>query len=147
MVAGSETNSGELAAAVVALVRSFGLHRPHETPCGRPVPIAEAHALMDLATAGAMSQGELGRRLRLEKSTVSRLVRQLVKRRSIRRQTHAEDKRIVLISLTPEGRRMVERLDTARKVKFDQLLTGIPKAKRAQVLDALSTLVQALELK
>ncbi|MEO6870616.1 MAG: MarR family transcriptional regulator [Chthoniobacterales bacterium] len=147
MATESETNSAELAAAMVALVRSFGLHRAHETPCGRPIPIAEAHALMDLATAGAMSQGELGRRLRLEKSTVSRLVRQLEKRRSIRRQNHSEDKRIVLISLTAEGRRIAKRLETARKAKFDQLLTGVPKAKRVEVLDALSTLVQALEPK
>lgn len=127
---------------MVALVRSFGLHRPHETPCGRPIAVAEAHALMDLAADGPMNQGNLATRLRLEKSTVSRLVRQLEKRRWIRRQRHAEDARVVFISLTAEGRRAGERLAVARGTKFDQLLAGIPKGKRPQVLNALSTLAR-----
>ena len=65
----SDPKSKELAAAMVALVRSFGLHRPDETPCGEPVPVAEAHALMDLAADGPLNHGELASRLRLEKST------------------------------------------------------------------------------
>ncbi|HMJ05308.1 MAG TPA: MarR family transcriptional regulator [Chthoniobacterales bacterium] len=140
-----EDEAAALAGAMMALVRSFGLHRPHGTPCGRPIPVAEAHALTDLATDGPMNQGELARRLRLEKSTVSRLVRQLEKRRWIRRAGHAQDGRVVLLQLTAEGRRAAERLGSARSAKFDQLLAGIPKTKRAQILAALTTLVAAME--
>lgn len=140
----TDNESAALAASMVALVRSFGLHRPHETPCGRPIPVAEAHALMDLAKAGPMNQGELALRLRLEKSTVSRLVRQLEKRGWIRRGGHAQDRRVVLLRLTAAGARAASRLATARSVKFDRLLDGIPEAKRARVLDALGILVDAL---
>ena len=49
-----DVNAKELMESVVSFVRSFGLHRPEQTPCGQPVPVAEAHALMDLAAFGSM---------------------------------------------------------------------------------------------
>ncbi|MBD0355905.1 MAG: hypothetical protein ICV57_01860 [Rubrobacter sp.] len=33
---------------MIGLVRAFGLHKPDETPCGQPVAVAGAHALMEL---------------------------------------------------------------------------------------------------
>ena len=67
---------------LIAFVRAFGLHKGDETPCGVPIPVSEAHALTALADAGAggRSQTDLGRELGLTKSTVSRLVDQLVGR-------------------------------------------------------------------
>jgi DNA-binding MarR family transcriptional regulator len=141
----TDSESAALAAAMIDLVRSFGLHRPHETPCGRPIPVGEAHAMMDLAKAGPMNQGELALRLRLEKSTVSRLVRQLEKRGWIHRASQAQDGRVVLLQLTAAGTKAARRQAEARSSKFDRLLEGIPKTKRAQVLAALTTLVRALE--
>ena len=130
---------------MVALVRSFGLHRPDETPCGEPVPVAEAHALMDLAAHGPLNHGELATRLRLEKSTVSRLVRQLEKRKWIKRTAAAADRRVIHIQLTPSGQAAAQRLADARHSKFDNLLAALPKAKRASILEAMSTLVRAMD--
>jgi DNA-binding MarR family transcriptional regulator len=141
----SDPKSKELAAAMVALVRSFGLHRPDETPCGEPVPVAEAHALMDLAADGPLNHGELASRLRLEKSTVSRLVRQLEKRKWIKRAAAAHDRRVIQIQLTPGGKAAAQRLADARHSKFDALLAALPKQKRASILEAMSTLVSAMD--
>jgi hypothetical protein len=62
-----EVNAKELLESVVAFVRSFGLHKADQTPCGQPVTVAEAHALMDLGAFGPVRQGELAARLQLEK--------------------------------------------------------------------------------
>ena len=51
-----------------------GWHRPDTTPCGRPVPIAEAHALLELSRTDRLTQQELAASLNLQKSTVSRIV-------------------------------------------------------------------------
>ncbi len=59
---------------MISVIRAFGLHRPDQTPCGRPVSVAEAHALMELTREAPLLQKDLASRLRLEKSTVSRLV-------------------------------------------------------------------------
>ncbi|MEO0332092.1 MAG: helix-turn-helix domain-containing protein [Bacteroidota bacterium] len=75
--------------ALIAFIRSFGLHHPERTPCGQSVPVVEAHALMELTQAKALSQTELSQQLSLEKSTVSRLVRSLDRRGWIKRDRKA----------------------------------------------------------
>jgi DNA-binding MarR family transcriptional regulator len=129
-----DSSASDLANAMVALVRAFGLHRPNETPCGAPVPVAEAHAIMDLAAAGPMNHGQLAVRLRLEKSTVSRLARQLEKRNWIERTSAKHDRRVVQIRLTAAGKRAAKRLAAARHSKFDELLAAIPQQKRRFIL-------------
>ena len=65
---------------MVSLVRALGLHRPDQTPCGQPVAVAEAHAVLELSREPGLSQNSLAARLRLEKSTVSRIVTLLERR-------------------------------------------------------------------
>lgn len=138
-----EVNTKELTASVVAFIRSFGLHRPDQTPCGQPVAVAEAHALMDLAASGPMRQGELAARLQLEKSTVSRLVRQMEACGWVHRISDREDARAILICLTKQGRETATELDRARRVKFARVLSAIPEDKRSMVVEAISILEKA----
>jgi DNA-binding MarR family transcriptional regulator len=140
MQTGCEVNAKELLESVVAFVRSFGLHRPDQTPCGRPVAVAEAHALMDLAAFGPLRQGELAARLRLEKSTVSRLVRQMEAHRWIQRNSDRHDGRVVLIRLTKQGRQTATEVARTRQEKFARILAAIPQDKRSMVVEAVSIL-------
>src|SRR5260370_42052273 len=87
----------------VAFVRSFGLHKPYQSPCGQPVTIAEAQC----------TDGELAARLQLEKSTVSRLVRQMEAHDWIRRNSDRHDGRAVLILLTRQGQETATELAPA----------------------------------
>jgi DNA-binding MarR family transcriptional regulator len=129
---------------LIAFIRAFGLHRPDQTPCGQPVAVAEAHALMELAQEAPLSQNDLVVRLRLEKSTVSRLVSQLEQRGWIERQRNAVDGRVLDLRLTESGRRIASDLATARQAKFARILESIPEEKREFVLDALQTLMEAM---
>jgi len=129
---------------LIGFIRAFGLHQPETTPCGQPIPVSEAHALSELAGDAAVGQFELGRRLRLEKSTVSRLVGQLVGRGWVQRNTSPDDARAVLLTLTPAGREAGVKLAAARRQKFDQLMAAIPDTRRAEVLRALDVLTEAL---
>ena len=143
MEAAVDVNSAELARAMTALVRAFGLHRPEQTPCGEPIGVAEAHTLIDLSEIKALSQGELAQRLRLEKSTISRLVRQLIVRGWVERTPLPEDGRVMMVRLSKEGRKAAERLLQARRAKFTRLLAAIPQANRSAVIEAISTLAEA----
>ena len=126
---------------MIALIRAFGLHQPDHTPCGQPVPVAEAHALLELTQEEPLSQTDLCLRLRLEKSTVSRLVGQLEGRGWIARQ---RDGRAVCVRLTAAGRTTAATIATARQVTFDRLLEAIPDTDREPVMNALKILVEAL---
>jgi DNA-binding MarR family transcriptional regulator len=143
MQAAIDVNSAELARAMTALVRAFGLHRPEKTPCGAPIAVAEAHTLIDLSEISALNQGELAERLHLEKSTISRLVRQLMVRGWIERTPLPEDGRVMMVRLSKEGRKVAERLLQARRAKFTRLLAAIPETKRSGVIEAISTLAEA----
>jgi DNA-binding MarR family transcriptional regulator len=149
MSEGSETVSDTVSAddlqrRLVAFVRAFGLHQPDETPCGAPVPVSEAHALAVLAGGDdGMSQTDLGRRLRLGKSTVSRLVDQLERRAWVRRQAGGDDARRRLVVLTPEGRKAADEIGGRRAARMARLLDRIPEADLAAVLAALDVLTEA----
>jgi DNA-binding MarR family transcriptional regulator len=138
-----EVNTKELMASVVAFVRSFGLHKPDQTPCGQPVAVAEAHALMDLAAFGPMRQGELAARLQLEKSTVSRLVRQMEAHGWMQRESDRDDGRAMLVRLTKRGRQTATQLARARREKFARIVSAIPEDKRSMVVEAISILERA----
>jgi DNA-binding MarR family transcriptional regulator len=128
---------------IAAFVRAFGLHQPDRTPCGTLVPASEAHALGELDRDGPLPQNEIAKRLRLEKSTVSRLVSQLTSRGWVRRTGHDGDARLVWLELTPDGSRAAGELAVARATRFTALLRNIPAEQRPTVIDALTTLVQA----
>jgi len=135
-----DVNAKELMESVVSFVRSFGLHKPEQTPCGQPVTVAEAHALMGLAAFGPMRQGELACRLQLEKSTVSRLVRQMEAVGRIQRRCDRQDGRAILIRLTRQGRETATQIAQARQEKFARILSAIPEGKRSMVVEAISIL-------
>jgi DNA-binding MarR family transcriptional regulator len=137
----------ELQRRLVAFVRAFGLHRGDETPCGVPVPVSEAHALSALADAGpgGLSQADLGRALSLTKSTVSRLVDQLVDRGWAARRASDADGRVRTVALSPAGATVAAQVSAARSARLARLLDRIPLAERPAVLAALATLVEAAD--
>ena len=137
----------DLQERMIALIRAFGLHRPDKTPCGRPVSVAEAHALMELSrgeSGSPMVQKELASRLRLEKSTVSRLVGMLENRRWVERSRSLQDGRAMELRLTEAGRRAAENIAEARRAKFARVLEAIPEEEREPVLEAMRVLEEAM---
>jgi DNA-binding MarR family transcriptional regulator len=135
----------ELQERMVALIRAFGLHKPDETPCGKPVSVAEAHALMELSRVeGPLMQKELAARLRLEKSTVSRLVGMLEGRGWVERRRCPADGRAFEVSLTGAGHKAAAEIAGARRAKFARVLEAIPEEERTSVLAAMRTLEEAM---
>jgi DNA-binding MarR family transcriptional regulator len=129
---------------MIALIRAFGLHKPDETSCGRPVSVAEAHSLVELSRAETLVQKELASRLRLEKSTVSRLVGMLEDRGWVERSRSPWDGRAVELRLTEAGRRTAEDIAQARRAKFARVLEAIPEEERESVLESMRILEEAM---
>lgn len=128
---------------LVSFVRAFGLHQPETTPCGQPMSVSEAHALAELHRHSSLGQKDLGALLRLEKSTVSRLVAKLDRRGWVQRAGSPTDARAVVLGLTPAGRRVATQLAGAREDRLARLLDAIPAGDRPLVLAALEILSDA----
>jgi len=78
--------------------------------------------LCKLAEQQAVSQNQLGRQIGMDAATMQGVARRLVDRGLIERKSHSHDRRRVLLSLTPAGRRRVrDALPVARKVSQEVL--------------------------
>jgi len=135
----------DLQARLVSFVRAYGLIGGSDcTPCGVALPISHAHAFIELSR-GSITQRELTRALRLERSTVSRLVDKLAAQGWVDAAPSPQDARSVLLSLSPAGKRVAEQLELARSKRFASLLDAIPNDRRDDVLAALDVLVAATD--
>jgi DNA-binding MarR family transcriptional regulator len=128
---------------MVHLVRSLGLHKPDETPCGQAISIGEAHALLEIARDPGLTQNGLAARLGLEKSTVSRIAGLLERRGWILRERDERDARFIRLHLTKRGVNANANIATSRRAKFDHIFDAIPSTARAAVLESLSLLLEA----
>jgi DNA-binding MarR family transcriptional regulator len=129
---------------IVALIRALGLHKPDRTPCGMPISVGEAQAMLEVSRRSGISQTELAERLRLEKSTVSRLVKILEQRGWLDRDRDKSDSRVICLRLTTAGCDMVRRLEASRRARFSRIFAALPIDKRQTVLESLSLLSEVL---
>lgn len=137
----------ELQRRVQKFIRSFGLLAQDHTPCGRPLPTSQAHALQVIGQCGELTQQMLAERLNLDKSTTSRLVLQLVERGWAIKEVNPRDRRETLLQLSAQGQVVLGEIQQASADKYHALLKRIPLEKRPQVLEALDLLTEALRTK
>lgn len=134
----------ELQQQIQAFIRHFGLLDQGQTPCGRPIPTSQAHAIQVLGQYEEITQQMLADHLNLDKSTTSRLVGQLVDQGWIIKRENPQNRRESRISLTPQGRVVLAELLQATQIKYSAIWQRIPAANRTQVVESLALLTEAL---
>src|SRR5262245_35303264 len=112
---------------LMALVREFSLHRSSPRLGGEAVSMSEHQALMALSTGEELSQTALAVRLRLEKSTVSRLAAQMEARGWLERHRDTADARLVRLRLTSRGRALASDLAAVRASRLQRMLEAVPE--------------------
>lgn len=128
------------------LIRRFGLLAGDQTPCGKPLPASDAHALMCLLDAGdQLPQATLVARLGVDKSTTSRIVARMSDRGHVESVPSTMDGRARPIRLTRKGVRIAREIERASTRRFAALLKGVPVRRRANVIAALRDVVAALD--
>lgn len=127
------------------LFRRFGTLATEATPCGKPLPMAHAHALMVLLGRRDASQQELGRELGIDKSNVARLCARMVEAGHVSQRPDDEDGRSRRVSLTTRGERLAREVDESSRARFGAILVALPSASREPILDALRELVAGIE--
>lgn len=130
--------------SLMMVVRGLGLHRADATPCGFPVSLAEACAMVELTHHEPISQRALCDALNLEKSTISRLVLDLERRGWVERERAEHDARVQLLKRTDAGVQAAEQIVQARNVRFGGLLYRIAPDQRDQVVQAMKILAGVL---
>jgi DNA-binding MarR family transcriptional regulator len=112
--------AGRLRLAIARLARQL-----RQTSEGDLTP-TQLSLLATLDTGGPMTLGELAERERVAPPSITKAVSKLVDRRLVDRTTDADDRRIARVTLTGEGRTLLERNRCRRNAWL---------AKRLQELD------------
>jgi DNA-binding MarR family transcriptional regulator len=135
----------QISDAASRFVRGFGLHQWQHVGEGRPISTAMAGVLAELRRDGPLRQSEVERRLRLGRSSASRIVAVLVERAWVSRAPARDDRRGIVITLTVTGVRVADELARARRAHMAVLLERIPPERQADVVNALLTIADAVE--
>ena len=133
---------------VQTFIRSVGLLSDDATPCGRPLAVSHAHALMVLlehARRGeSPAQRDLGSVLCIDKSNVARLCAKMVRAGHLVQERSRHDGRARLLALTPRGRRVAAAVERSSCARFEELFTALPDEERPAVLAGLAALNETL---
>jgi DNA-binding MarR family transcriptional regulator len=104
----------------------------------------QCHILTELGRSGPQPMVELGQRLCLEKSWVSRALDSLVKDGLVAKNDHPKDARSWIVSLTTAGKRRVNQLNTTLDTHATQLLEKLSVGERIEATRSLELILNAL---
>ena len=87
----------------------------------------------------------LAGRLRIEPSTATRAVQRIVKHGLAERYPSADDGRVVMVKITPQGRRRHEAVAQRRAVAMERIIGSFRADERAMLADLLERLTTAID--
>ncbi|RXZ72948.1 MarR family winged helix-turn-helix transcriptional regulator [Agromyces albus] len=92
---------------------------------------------------GELHQAAIGRHTGLDPSDVTQTVRDLEAAGELTRLPSSEDRRRMVIAITPAGKRTLSRLESAIDTAEAALLAPLSDAQRERLLEGLEVLAQA----
>ena len=133
----------EFTSELIAISRIFGVFEREQVCCGT-VTVPQCLVLQALLEGESDING-LAELSHVTASAMTRLVDGLEKNDWVTRERGADDRRRILVRLTPGGRTEAERLRSLTEQSVNAVLDNIPKGKRAQVMESVHLVRQALE--
>ncbi|NQT53776.1 MarR family transcriptional regulator [bacterium] len=132
-----------LALIMPQIIRSFERVpiRPASTPT---VSLPQFRMLLMLDMDGDSSMGELARRVGVTMPTATSSINALVKGRHASRRRSVEDRRVVLVSITAKGRKVLEQLHQERAERLRAILSGLDADDQRALVEAFETILRLL---
>jgi DNA-binding MarR family transcriptional regulator/GNAT superfamily N-acetyltransferase len=138
----SHSTIDHIRAASRQLVRELGFMGGNFA--GTDLPPSAVHALIEIDASDGISARELGRLLRLEKSSVSRMLRKLVLSGDILEEPGQEDARTKKLSLSAAGQKRVAAIHAYARAQVAGALEQMAPEQHRTVLDGLRLYADAL---
>ena len=101
--------------------------------------------LREVAERGSLTTGDLARAIALSPATLTGILDRLEMRGLVSRERRPEDKRRVLVSLTPMGKDMSQELPSPMQERFGSKLAALPAEEQASIRHALEKLASMME--
>lgn len=123
--------ANDLSLAVVRLARQLRFRRPDS-----PVSLTQLSALATLAKEGPMTPGALATRERVRPPSMTRVIASLVELGLVERSSHPDDRRQVLVAVSPAGEELFEAERRAGMEWLQGRLEKLKEQDRATLLAA-----------
>ena len=143
--------SDDVAGAEQALERLFRLtvrrrmYSRQSAAVGAVVTRAGYAVLRSVDRAGQLSMSELARECSMDPAAAGRQVRALEDDGLVARSTDADDARVTVVRLTPEGAAVYRRIVEVRTAHLEEVLSGWSKKDRATLTALVDRLVDDLK--
>lgn len=121
----------------IGLLEEGFLHTPFSLPEGRVIYELAQHA-------GGITATELAAELSLDGGYLSRLLRGLQRKGVVRRTRSEEDRRRIVITLTDAGEAVFATLDEGSRAEIRTLLAAVAEPQRARLVECLNTVRRIL---
>jgi MarR family 2-MHQ and catechol resistance regulon transcriptional repressor len=137
-------DAADLQAAVADLVRVYQF-RDRDRICCHDISVTQCYALETLVQYGHMRLSALAERLFLDKSTTSRVVSTLVRKKYVAQRADPNDGRATTLSATREGHRLYARITSDLVDQQKQLLQDLDPEVRAGAIELVRRLAHAAD--
>jgi DNA-binding MarR family transcriptional regulator len=101
--------------------------------------------LLTIADSGRCSLGDLGRELEVAMSSASQMVDRLVAQGLVERRQDADNRRQVIIRLTPQGQALIGELRRGILARYRKLFKRLEPAEQEELVGAFESIVRILE--
>jgi DNA-binding MarR family transcriptional regulator len=105
---------------------------------------AQVHSLMWLGVDGALTMGELARRLASTEKTITGVVDRMEREGLAKRDRDDKDRRVVHVALTKKGTQMHQKMQLEMRAKLDFLMSLLDPVERKSLIKILEKLVDRL---
>jgi len=139
-----QRDASALQTAVADLVRVYQF-RDRDRICCHDISVTQCYALETLVQHGPLRLSGLAERLFLDKSTTSRVVATLVKKKYVEQRPDATDRRATALQATRQGQRLCARINEDLVDQQKQLLQDLDPEVRAGVVEVIRRLAQAAD--
>lgn len=136
----------ELITVLPILYRYLFLQRP-EAGCRAPLPANQMQALIFLHLFPLSSMTQLASRLAVSKQQLTKIVDCLVKKELVQRMGSSQNRRLVLLELTDQGKQLINQILAKQAKKAILLFSGVTKEEQESLLQVLQLFRRILEEK
>jgi DNA-binding MarR family transcriptional regulator len=140
----SATPAERLHQLFMDLVRAGGMLQPDNAVPGQPISVSQAFALHELDSDPPLSQRDLAKRLRLEKSSVSRMAADMERKGFLVRERDPGNRRLYRLRLTDRGRALHADMAAAFHEHYVRWAAAMTPAEREALLTGLSAFVRVM---
>ena len=113
--------------------------------CCYGITISQCHILDVVEEAGDLTMQQLARRMFKSVSTMTRVAGQLVRKGYIKRRQDPEDRRVIHVSVTPQGKAILAAIQRDMVETQKAILRAIPEREWAGAFKVLEALAQGAQ--